>query len=362
MTAKQVLEIKKTKKLENKGNEIMNADNSTLLDTKMKAIVCTKYGTPDVLQLKEVEKPIPKDNEVLVKVYAASVNAEDLEYLRGTWAVRLIGPLRPRYEILGFDMAGRVEAVGRNVEQFKLGDEIFVDLYLYGFGAFAEYVCAPEKALVLKPASLTFEEAAAVPSRAIIALQCLRDKRQIQPGQKVLINGAGGGIGTFAVQIAKSLGAEVTGVDHTRKLDMLRSIGADHVIDYTQEDFTKNGQRYDLILDVAAHHSIFDYRRALSPKGIYLIVGGSRATAFQALFLGPLISMIGSKKMGGAWMIKNSKKEDLVLIKELLEAGKVVPVVDRRYPLSEAAEAFRYFKEGHPPGKIVITVEHNNKT
>jgi len=328
----------------------------------MKAIVCTKYGPPDVLQLKEVDKPTPKDNEVLVKVYAASVNVEDLDFLRGTaWSARFVGPLKPKYKILGFDVAGRVETVGRNVKQFQPGDEVFGDLFSYGFGAFAEYVCAPEKALVLKPDSMTFEEAATVPSRAIIALQGLRDKRQIQPGQKVLINGAGGGVGPFAVQIAKSFGAEVTGVDSTKKLDMLRSIGADHVIDYTQEDFTKNGQRYDLILDIAAHHSIFDYKRALSPKGIYAIVGGSRATIFQAVFLGPLISMTGSKKMGlMTW--KPNKKEDLDFIKELIESGKVVPVIDRRYPLNEVAEGLRYFEEGHPQGKIVITVEHNNKT
>jgi len=329
---------------------------------KMKAIVCTKYGPPDVLRLKEVEKPAPNDNEVLVKVYAASVNVEDLDFLRGTaWSARFVGPLKPKYKILGFDIAGRIETVGRNVKQFHPGDEVFGDLFRYGFGAFAEYVCAPEKALVLKPASMTFEEAATIPSRATIALQGLRDKRQIQPGQKVLINGAGGGVGPFAVQIAKSFGAEVTGVDSTKKLDMLRSIGADHVIDYTQEDFTKNGQRYDLILDIAGYHSIFDYKRALSPKGIYAIVGGSRATIFQALFLGPLISLIGSKKMGlMAW--KPNKKEDLDFIKELIESGKVVPVIDRRYPLSEVAEALRYFEEEHPQGKIVITVEHNKKT
>jgi len=230
----------------------------------------------------------------------------------------------------------------------------------YGFGAFAEYVCAPEKALALKPASMTFEEAATVPSRAILALQGLRGRRQIQSGQKVLINGAGGGVGPFAVQIAKYFGAEVTSVDSTRKLDMLRSIGADHVIDYTREDFTKNGELYDLILDIAGHHSIFDYKRALSPKGIYAIVGGSRATIFQAVFLGPLISMTGSKKMGlMAW--KPNKKEDLDFIIELIEAGKVVPVIDRCYPLSEAAEALRYFEEGHPRGKVVIIMENNNK-
>jgi len=328
---------------------------------EMKAIVRTRYGSPDVLQLKEVEKPTPKDNEILVKVHAASVNADDLEFLRGTFIVRLVGPLKPKHKILGSDIAGRVEAVGRNVKQFQLGNEVFGDLFWCGLGAFAEYVCVPEKRLALKPASMTFEEAASVPSRAIIALQGLRDKRQIQPGQKVLINGAGGGVGTFAVQIAKSFGAEVTGVDSTRKLDMLRSIGADQVIDYTQEDFTKNGQRYDLILDVAAHHSIFDYKRALSPKGIYLIVGGSRSAILQAMFLGPLISMTGSKKMGlMRW--KQFKKEDLDFLKELFETGKVVPVIDRRYPLSEVAEALRYLEEGHNQGKIVITVEHNNKT
>jgi NADPH:quinone reductase-like Zn-dependent oxidoreductase len=328
---------------------------------KMKAIVCTKYGPPDVLQFKEVEKPIPKDNEILVKVYAASINVEDLDLLRGTaWSARLIGPLKPKYKILGFDIAGLVEAVGIKVKQFQPGDEVFGDLFSYGFGAFAEYVSVPEKALALKPINLTYEEAATVSSRATIALQGLRDKRQIQQGEKVLINGAGGGVGPFAVQIAKYFGAEVTAVDSTKKLDMLRSIGADHVIDYTKEDFTKNGQHYDLILDIAGHHSIFDYKRALSPKGIYAIVGGSRTTIFQAVFLGPLISMIGSKKMGlMTW--KPNNKEDLALIKELIEAGKVAPVIDRRYPLSEVADALRYFEEGQPLGKIVITMKHNNK-
>jgi NADPH:quinone reductase-like Zn-dependent oxidoreductase len=328
---------------------------------KMKAIAYEKYGPPDVLQLKDVEKPTPKDNEILVKVHAASLNAADLDYLRGTPSVRLGGLLKPKYKILGSDIAGRVEAVGRNVRQFQPGDETFVDLSVCGFGAFAEYVCVPENALALKPARMTFEEAATIPQAAILALQGLRDKRQIQPRQKVLINGAGGGVGTFAVQIAKSFGAEVTGVDSARKLDMLRSIGADHVIDYTQEDFTKNGQRYDLILDVAAYHSIFDYKRALSPKGIYVMVGGSRSAILQALFLGPLISMTGSKKMG-ILMWKPNKKEDLGFLEELFEAGKVVRVIDRRYPLSEVAEALRYLEEGHHQGKIVITVENNNNT
>ena len=328
----------------------------------MKAIVCTKYGPPEVLQFKEVEKPTPKDNEVLIKVNASSVNVEDEDFLRGrAWSVRIAGALKPKYKILGFDVAGRIEAVGRKTEQFQLGDEVIGNLFSYGFGAFAEYVCAPEKAFALKPASMTFEEAATIPSRAILALQGLRGKRPIQTGQKVLINGAGGGVGPFAIQIAKYFGAEVTGVDRTQKLDMLLSIGADHVIDYTQEDFTKNGELYDLILDIAGYHSIFDYKRALSPDGIYSIIGGSRTTIFQALFLGPLISLIGSKKMGlMAW--NPNKKEDLHFVIKLIEAGKVVPVIDRCYPLSETAEALQYFEEGNPRGKVVITIVDNYKT
>jgi NADPH:quinone reductase-like Zn-dependent oxidoreductase len=334
----------------------------------MKAIVYTKYGSPDVLQLKEVEKPTPKDNEALVKVLAASLNAADFEMLRGTWSARFGGLLKPRHKILGSDIAGRIEAVGRNVKQFHPGDEVFGDLSECGFGAFAEYVCVPENALRLKPASMTFEEAAALPTAGVVALQNLRgvgssslsfllsDKGHIQSGQKVLINGAGGGVGTFAVQIAKSFGAEVTGVDSTRKLDMLRSIGADHVIDYTQEDFTKNGQRYDLILEVVASRSIFDYKRALSPKGIYVMVGGSLAAILQGFLLGPLISMTGSKKMGSV-MWKPNNQEDLAILEELFAAGKVAPVIDRRYPLSEVPEALRYLEEGHAKGKVVITVE-----
>jgi NADPH:quinone reductase-like Zn-dependent oxidoreductase len=327
----------------------------------MKAIVYERYGPPDVLQLKEVEKPTPKDNEVLIKVHAASVNSWDWELLRGKPFVNrlLFGLLKPKIKILGVDIAGRVEAVGRNVKQFQPGDEVFGDISGCGWGGFAEYVCARENALVLKPASMTFEEAAAVPQAAVMALQGLRDKGQIQPGQKVLINGAGGGVGTFAVQIAKSFGAEVTGVDSTRKLDMVRSIGADQVIDYTKEDFTKSGQRYDLILDVAAYHSIFDYKRALSPKGIYIMIGGSSARIFQVMFLGPWISMIGSKKLG---ILAHKPNKGLDFMKELFEAGKVVPVIDRRYPLSEVPEAIRYLEKGHAQGKVVITLEHNDKT
>jgi len=328
----------------------------------MKAIVCTKYGPPDVLQLKEVKKPIPEDDEALVKIHAASINAGDLEALRGTWSARFGGPLRPMYKIPGTDLAGRVEAVGRNVKQFQPGDEIWGDLsYPYGYGTFAEYVCVSENALTLKPASMTFEEAATYPHSAIIPLQNLRDKGQIQPGKKVLINGAGGGMGTFAVQIAKFYGAEVTGVDSKSKLDLLRSIGADHVIDYTQEDFTKNDQHYDLVLDVVAYRSIFAYQRALSPEGIFIIVGGSLAAFLQVILLGSLISRRGSKKLGlNVW--EPNKKEDLALLAELFETGKVVPVIDRRYSLSEVPEALRYLEGGQAKGKIVINVTQNSNT
>ena len=327
----------------------------------MKAIVSTKYGPPDVLELKEVEKPTPKDNEVMINVHAASLNAADWHTLRADpWFLRLMGGglLKPKNKILGFDIAGRVEAVGRNVKQFQPGDEVFG---VCDMGGFAEYVCARESALALKPGSMTFEEAAAVPVAAVTALQGLRDKGQIQPGQKVLINGASGGVGTFAVQIAKSFGAEVTAVCSTRNLDMVRSIGADQVIDYTQEDFTKNRERYDLILAVNGYHPILDYKRALSPKGIYVVAGGSMAQFFQAMLLGPWISMTGSKKMGSMGIAKPNKR-GLDFIKELLEAGKVVPVIDRRYTLSEVPEAIRYLEEGHAKGKIVITLGNNNKT
>ena len=323
----------------------------------MKAIVYTKYGSPDVLQLKEIEKPTAKDDEVLVRVHAASINSWDWDLLRGRPFVNRLGGglLKPkRIKILGCDIAGRVEAVGRNVKQFQPGDEVFGDISGCGWGGFAEYVCAREDALALKPSRMTFEEAAAVPQAAVLALQSLRDKGQIQPGQRVLINGAGGGVGTFAVQIAKSFGAEVTGVDSASKLDMLLSIGADHVIDYAQEDFTKNGQRYDLIIDVVAHRSIFDYKRALNPSGIFVAIGGSTARILQVVSLGPFISMTGSKKMG---LLLLKPNEGLAFMIELFEAGKVVPIIDRCYPLSEVSEAFRYFGEGRAKGKVVITVQ-----
>jgi len=318
----------------------------------MKAIVYHKYGSPDVLKLEEVAKPIPKDDEVLIKVHASSINDWDWGLLRGKpFANRLPYLLKPKMSILGSDIAGQIETVGKNVKKFSPGDEVFGDLCGGSWGCYAEYVCARENAIMLKPASMTFDEAAAIPQAALLALQGLR-KGKIQPGQKVLINGAGGGAGSFAVQMAKSFGAEVTGVDSTEKLNIMRSIGADKVIDYTKEDFTKNGQRYDFILDFAAHHSVFDYKRALSPKGIYVMVGGATARIFQVMFLGPLISMTGSKKMG---LLIHKPNKDLAFIIELFEAGKVKPIIDRRYPLSEVAEALRYFGEGHAQGKVVIT-------
>jgi len=323
----------------------------------MKAIVYEKYGPPDVLQLKEVEKPTPKDDEVLIKVHAASANPLDWHLMRGKpFLVHLTeGLLKPKKKILGADVAGQVEEVGRNVKQFQPGDEVFGGSF--NLGAFAEYVCVPEDGAVLKPGSVTFEEAAAVPVAALTAVQGLRDKGQIQSGQKVLINGASGGVGTFAVQIAKSFGAEVTGVCSTRNLDMVRSIGADHVIDYTQEDFTKNGQTYDLIYCAVGNRSAADYKRALNPNGICVVAGFTTMShmLFQVLFLGGWVSMTGSKKIGAMGTV-TPNKEDLVVIKELLETGKVVPVIDRRYPLSETTEAIRYLEEGHAQGKVVIAV------
>src|ERR1700726_1782918 len=284
----------------------------------MKAITHCEYGGPDVLKVEDVEKPVPNDNQLLVKVRAASVNPLDLT-IRGPWLIRpLLGLRKPKDTRLGVDYAGTVEAVGRNVTTFKPGDEVFGGRD----GALAEYVCGlADRAVALKPANMTFEQAASVPVAAITALQGLRDKGQIQPGQKVLIHGASGGVGTFAVQIAKSFGAEVTAVCSTRNVDMVRSIGADHVIDYTQEDFTRNGQRYDLILAVNGYHPIFAYRRSLSPRGMYVLVGeGSNAHLFQAvlqaMLLGPLISRTGRQKMG--FFIAKITQTDLAFIKELL--------------------------------------------
>jgi NADPH:quinone reductase-like Zn-dependent oxidoreductase len=340
----------------------------------MKAAVRHEYGPPDVLKVEEVPKPTPRDDELLIRVHAASVNLGDWELLTGaplyiTVLARIFGPrlrhdvvsstrkgglLKPKYKILGTDIAGRVEALGRSVTQFQSGDELFGDCGIAGFGAFAEYVCVPEKAvLVPKPAGMTFEQAAAIPQAAFIALKGLRDMAQVQPGQKVLINGAGGGAGTFAVQIAKSYGAEVTGVDGPSKLEMLRSIGADHVIDYTREDFTRNGQRYDAILDLAAYRTVFESRRSLTPNGIYLVAGGSGTATWQSAFLGPLISRTGKGRV--ALLLAGWSREDLTLMTELFDAGKVVPVIDGCYPLSEAGEALRRLGEKRSKGKVIIT-------
>jgi NADPH:quinone reductase-like Zn-dependent oxidoreductase len=328
----------------------------------MKAIVYTEYGSSDVLQLEEVEKPAPKEDEVLVKVYAASVNAGDWHALRGEPFLQRLetGLLKPGNKILGADIAGRVEAVGSNVKQFQPGDEVFGDLYWCGFGAFAEYVSVPEYALSLKPANMTFEEVAAVPQAAFTALHALRDQGQVQPGQKVLINGASGGVGTFAVQIAKSYGAEVTGVCSTSKVELIRSIGADQVIDYTQEDFTQNGQRYDVIIDIAANRPLSELKRALNPEGICVVVGfSSLLHMFQVRIQGSLISKTGSHKMG--MLMPEEDKTDLAYMKELLESGKVVPVIDRRYPFAKTPDAIRYLEEGHARGKVVITMQSDRR-
>jgi len=319
----------------------------------MKAIVYTKYGGRGVLQIKEVEKPFPKDDEVLIKVHAVSINDWDMGLLHGDFINRMLNGLRkPKRTILGSDIAGRIEAVGKNISKFRIGDEVYGDLS-GRWGGFAEYVCAPEKALALKPAAMSFEQAASIPQAAMLAVQGLIDKGKIHTGQKLLINGAGGGVGTFGVQIAKLYGLEITGVDSTAKLDMLRSIGFDHVIDYTQEDFTKNGQHYDLILDAKTNRSMFDYSRALSPNGIYVTVGGSISRLLQALFLGPWISMINKKHFR---IVSLKTNKDLIFMNELFETGKVKPVIDGPYKLGEFHEAFRIFDKAEHKGKVVITM------
>jgi NADPH:quinone reductase-like Zn-dependent oxidoreductase len=318
----------------------------------LKAIVYTTYGSPDVLQLKDIEKPTPKDNQVLVKVHAASANPADWHLMRAEpFLARFAnGLLKPKNTRLGADLAGRIEAVGSNVTRFRIGDAVFGELPLDAMGSFAEYVCISEELLALKPDKLTFEQAAAVPLAAFTALQGLRDKGQIRPGQRVLVNGASGGVGTFAVQIAKSFGTEVTGVCSTRNLDLVRSIGADHIIDYTQTDFTNTGQRYDLIFDAIGNRSVSDLKRALTPNGICSVAGfTSLSRLFQTMFFGG--------KNVGLMETAKANQADLVFIQGLLEAGKVVPVIDRRYPLSETAEAIRYLEAGHARGKVIVTIE-----
>jgi NADPH:quinone reductase-like Zn-dependent oxidoreductase len=327
----------------------------------MKAVVYTEYGSPDVLHLKEVEKPTPKDNEVLVKVYAASANPLDWRTMRGEpFLVRLDNGFRkPKTTILGADIAGRVVAVGRNVTQFKPGDAVFGETSANGLGGFAEYVAVPENAVVLKPETVSFEDAASTPVVGFTAIQGLRNVGNIRAGQKVLINGASGGIGTFAVQYAKANGAEVTGVCSTRNLDMVRSIGADHVIDYTQEDFSRSGQKYDLIYDAIGNRSVGDYKRALTPNGQCVIAGFTTLPRlFSHILLGMWVSKTGRQKVGLMGSAQTSSK-DLQLIAELLETRKVVPVIDRCYPLSETAEAIRYLETMRARGKVIIQVAEN---
>ncbi len=316
----------------------------------MKAVLCTRYGRPETLRLLEVEKPAPKDGEVLVRVHAASVNYLDLQ-IRGGVARLWMGLGKPKDPRIGVDLAGRVEAVGSGITQFEPGDEVFGG----GKGAFAEYATAREKSLALKPANVPFEHAAAIPVAAITALQGLRDKGHIRPGQKVLIQGASGGVGTFAVQIAKCFGAEVTAVCSPRNLDQARSLGADYVIDYTQEDFTRNGKQYDLIFAVNGYRSLSDYRRALSSQGIYLCAGGAMSQIFQSMLLGPFLSRKGGKELGFMGIASINAK-DLSYLGELVKDGKIVPAIDRSYPLSETGKALEYLGEHHARGKIVIKI------
>jgi NADPH:quinone reductase-like Zn-dependent oxidoreductase len=325
----------------------------------MKAVVNSQYGSPDVMKLADVEKPSPQDDQVLVKVHAASVNALDWHLLTADiFLVRLmgLGLFKPKNTILGADIAGRVEAVGKDVTGFKPGDEVFGDI---GHGGFAEYAVASEKVLALKPANLSFEAAAAVPVAALTALQGLRDCGKIQAGQKVLINGAAGGVGTFAVQIAKVFGAEVTAVCSTRNLEQARGLGADHVIDYTKENFTQSGQQYDLIFAANGYHPLSAYKRALIPKGIYVMAGGKPAQIFQAMLLGGLLSEKDGRKLGG--VSAHSDQKDMLTLKEMLAAGKIVPAIDKRYSLNETPEALRYLGTGHAKGKVIITVAQNDK-
>jgi NADPH:quinone reductase-like Zn-dependent oxidoreductase len=329
----------------------------------MKAIVYRQYGPPDVLQLEEIAKPTAGDNEVLIKVRAAALNPYDWHFMRGLpYLVRIIAGLRkPKVTRLGFDVAGEIEAVGKNVTQLKPGDAVFGACAGAHAGAFAEYAYVPESALATKPANVTFEQAAAVPLAAFTALQGLRDKGHIQPGHTVLVNGAAGGVGSFAVQIAKSFGAEVTGVCSTGNVEMVRSIGAKRVIDYTREDFTKSDQRYDLFLDTVGNHSLTACRRVLNPNGILVMAGGKSGRWKMGLLRGiraRVLSGLGSRKLVG--IFTKGSKEDLIFLRGLLESGKVTPVIDRRYKLSEVPEAIRYLEEGHARGKVVITMAENN--
>lgn len=324
----------------------------------MQAMVYTKYGPLDGLQLTEVATPTAGDDDVLVAIHASSVNFNSPAFVKGEPLIARLwtGLMTPKYSIPGNDIAGRVAAVGHNITKFKPGDDVFGDISSCGWGAYAEYVAVPQDALTLKPANISFEQAAAVPEAGLVALQGLRDKGQLQPGQKVLIVGASGGIGTFAVQIAKALGADVTAVCSTRNIELVRSLGADQVIDYTQEDFAASGPQYDLILATAGYRSLADYKRALKPGGRYVSTGGDMKQVFEPMFLGPFMST-GGRKMTNLSVITN---KDLPFMAELLESGKVVPVIDKSYPLSETVEALKYYEEGRTRGKVIITVEQQS--
>jgi NADPH:quinone reductase-like Zn-dependent oxidoreductase len=321
----------------------------------LKAVIYTQYGGPEVLQVKEIDKPFPKDDEVLIKIHAASINDWDWGLLHGDFVNRMLnGLLKPKRKILGSDIAGRIEAVGKNVTRFKTGDDVYGDLSGH-WGGFAEYVCAMETALALKPATMRFEEAAAIPQAAMLAVQGLIDKGKIQAGQKLLVNGAGGGVGTFALQIAKTYGVEVTGVDKTNKLALMQSLGFDHVIDYTEQDFTKNGQRYDLILDVKTNRPMRDYVRALNPAGVYVTVGGDMSRLLQALILGPWISKFNQKYIR---IVALKPNKDLEFMNKLFEAGKVKAIMDGPYRMEEIQKAFELFGRGDHKGKIVIVINY----
>ena len=323
----------------------------------MKAIVYESYGPPDVLRLDEVDEPEPKGDQVRVKIRAVSVNAPDWRLMRATpfLARAHSGLLRPRFRILGCDISGTVEAIGPDAKQFQVGDGVFGDLARFGLGGFAEYVCPTEKALAVKPTSVSFEVAAASPMAGMTALQGLRDHGRVQPGQKVLIAGASGGVGTFAVQVAKLLGAEVTAVCSTSKIELARSLGADRVIDYTKEDFVESGDRYDVIFAINGFRRISDYRRVLAPRGVYLMAGGEWPQIRQALLWGPLLSLLGHQRFGPSVM--KASQKDLSFLGELLESGRIRPVIDRRYPLSGVPDAIRYVETGHATGKVIIDVE-----
>ena len=322
----------------------------------MKAIYYDQYGSPDVLQVREIEKPVPKDDEVLVRVHATSINSWDWDMIRGEPVfVRMWGLFKPKHKIPGSDIAGRIESVGRNVKKFKPGDDVYGDIVEHGWGGFAEYVCAKEHQLVFKPAAMSFEQASAIPQAGLLALQSIRDFGKLQNGQSILLNGAGGGVGTIGLQVAKMLGGEVTVVDSADKLDMLRSLGADHVIDYRKENFTNNGKTYDVIVDVVANRPVSNYKRALARGGIFVMIGGSTSTILKMMIMAPVISKgkrPGDKRLTLMGYKPNQGLDDM---STYFEQGKVIPVIDRVFSLAETADAFKYFASGLFKGKVVIT-------